>query len=162
MSIFNRRRRPRQAVYASPQSHNPATPLHIDIPDEALAEIAQDFENSPQNHNHFASNNKPYSSYQYAKPSSQSRQFSIPQKHPNNQHIQQYGSENALPKKPKFEQDSCFRGRNENCFGQQQDKGMAKPSSYTANTGNAFSSKFQNSTKKSFSFVEKYVNVLYE
>jgi hypothetical protein len=156
MSIFNRRRRPRQAVYASPQSQNPTTPLQIDIPDEALAEIAQDFENSPKNYNHFASNNKPYASHQNTRPSSQNRQFSEPQKHPNNQ---LYGNENALPKKPKFEQDNCFWGKNENCFGQQQNKGMAKPGSYTGSTGNAFSSTFQNSIRKNFSFVEKYVNV---
>jgi hypothetical protein len=152
MSFFNRRRRPRQAVYASP-SQNTSTPLHIDIPDEALAEIAQDFENNPKNYNHFASNSKPYPSYQKASTSSRNRQFSVPQKHPNS-----FGNENTPQKKLKPEQDSWSRERNDEFFGQQQRKGMAeKPGS----TGNGFqSNKFQTSTKKNFSFVEKYVHCI--
>ena len=154
MSIFNRRRRPRQAVYASP-SQNSSTPLHIDIPDETLAEIAEDFENSPKNYNHFAPNNQPYPSYQKASSSSRSRQFSVPQKHPNN-----YGTENAMTKKPKLEPNSCFMERNDDYYGHQQNKSMVKPG--LNNTGNGFTtSKFQNSSKKNFSFVEKYVYCIF-
>ena len=145
VSIFNRRRRPRQAVYAAPQSHEPTTPLQIDIPDEALMKIAEDFENSPKNYHHFASNNKPSASYQTARPSSQKRQLSGPQKHPNNQY---HGGEYALTKKPKLEQDNYFGEKNENVFRQQ---------SYTCPHSNSTSDSFSNLTKKVFSFVEKYV-----
>ena len=151
VSIFNRRRRPRQAVYAPPQSQNPTTPLQIDIPDEALLEIAEDFENTPKNYHHFALNNKPGASYQNTRPSSQNRQLSGPLKHPNNQI---HGSEHALTKKPKLEQGNYFGEKNESIFRQQQ----TNPASYSiTNTRNPFSSKFESSTKRTFSFVDKYV-----
>ena len=150
MSIFNRRRRLRQAVYASPQSQSTTTPLQIDIPDETLAEIAEDFDSSPGNYNFHASKTNPsatMSSNYNARSFSQSRQLPTPQKHPNNQH----GNRNASPMKPRFEQESCFkaRGSNDNSFGQRQNMGMSNNGVYD---GNNFTNKQQNTAKRSFSF----------
>lgn len=158
MSIFNRRRRPRQAVYASPQRQSPTKPLQIDIPDEKLAEIAQDFENSPKFYDKFSANSESFASYQRqsTRPQQNGQQFTVvPMKHPNNQH---YGNHNVLPKKPKIERDYCFKDSNQKFLAQQEDKSIPRTASFTMNNGNSRPiNKPQNPIRKTFSFTEKYV-----
>ena len=91
MSIFNRRRRPRQAVYASPQNQDVTSTNFVkeEVPDEQLANMIQDFETGPMSYSSANSNQKSTSTY-FDQPSNtanprplQNRNPSL-YKHPNN------------------------------------------------------------------------------
>lgn len=144
MSIFNRRRRPRQAVYASPENTVKSTPFHLDIPDEALLEVAENAEKSAKNY--FSSRTpSPLSSFQNSRPA-KNRQPSTLQKHPNNNF---YGNEYLMPKKPKLEVHK-FEGKT-SCLSEQNSE-VHK----FAKTTNSFSSNLLNSTKRSFYFGARF------
>lgn len=143
MSIFNRRRRPRQAVYASPQSQT--TTFTTDVPDEQLADMVQDFDPGPRNNYNFVPNHRP--STQYGNRSSQTGNLPPMLKHPNNR----FNQENN---QPKFENNfsACSRANNGISPGQQKSALNSKPSWQTENYS---ANKQQKSSSTEFRF-DKY------
>lgn len=153
MPIFNRRRRPRQAVYASPQSQSQTTTTFTtDVPDEQLADMVQDFDPGPRNNYNFVPNpHRPstqYSNTSSTRSNSQSRNLPPMLKHPNNR----FNQENN---QPKFENNFSASSRANNGISSAQQKPVLN-SKQSWQTGNYSANKQQNSSRTEFRFDNRY------
>lgn len=154
MSIFNRRRRPRQAVYASPQSQSQSATITIktEEPDKNLSDVVHDFDTGHGNFN-FVSDHKPATHYSntFGARSWETRHI-FPQKHPKNQH----NNENI---QPKFENTYFGVKQNNGISSEQQKATMNTETSWQIGNSSNRVERQQTFASKGFRY-DKYVNTI--